>query len=89
LGWAREEVRSVKRSVVIDARSTAGITAAEVAAHWSQTGLNRTQQFASRAAGSIEMRVRFRAMAIDLIRLACDDTEQFFEVFHKVAPDLR
>jgi len=32
LGWAREEVRSVKQSIVIDARSTARLTAAEVAA---------------------------------------------------------
>jgi len=55
----------------------------------TQTGLNRTQQFASCTAGSIAMRVRFRAMAIDLIRLASQDAEKFSKVRHKVASDFR
>ena len=55
----------------------------------SQTALNRTQQFTSCTTGSIAVGVRFRAMAIELIRLARHDAEQFSEVIHKVAPDFR
>ena len=69
------------------ARSTAKLTA--VRSCWSETDLNRTQQFASRAARSIAVRVRFRAMTIDLIRLARHDTEQLAEVLHKMTPNVR
>ena len=53
------------------------------------TPLNGTQKFSNRAPSPVFVRVRFRAMAIDLIRLAGHDTEQLAEVLHKMALDVR
>jgi len=80
-------VRSVKRREAIHGTFYSGTHGSR--SRCTQTALNGTQQFASRAAGSIAVRVRFRAMAIDLIRLASHDAEKFSKVRHKVAPDFR
>ena len=53
------------------------------------TPLNGTQKFSNRASSPVFVRAGFRAMAIDLIRLARHDAEQLAEVLHKMAPDVR
>jgi len=75
LGSVTRELRTVNQPAVLVARSTARFTAAEVVAQWFQATLNRTQQFASRAAGSIAVRVRFRTMPINLMWLASHNAE--------------